>query len=282
MARSRKWYLSPQLWVEGFALVNLAGLAPDIYLAHSTNYFHHPVEYLPLAFSLVAPLLMLVANVSLSWSWPAPWRLLGHLVGWTSISVGLAGLILHLSSGFFQERTLANLVYAAPFAAPLSYTGIGLLLVMNRMVDSESMEWPYWVMFLALFGFGGNFVFSVADHAQNGFYHWTECIPVVSSALAVGFLTVPFLITVDRPFLILCTCILLIQAAVGLLGFYFHLSADLRGSSPNLFDNLVYGAPVLAPLLFPNLALLSFIGICVLGIHLQPTAPPPEPTREFI
>lgn len=282
MARSRKWYLSPQLWVEGFATVNLAGLAPDIYLAHSTNYFRHPVEYLPLAFSLVAPLLMLVAIGSWKWSWPALWRNLGHLVGWTSIAIGLAGLILHLESGFFQERTLAKLVYAAPFAAPLSYTGIGLLLVMNRMVDAESMEWPYWVMFLALFGFGGNFVFSVSDHAQNGFFHWTESIPVVSSALAVGFLTVPFLITISRPYLIVCTGILLIQATVGLLGFYFHLSADLHGWSPNLFDNLVYGAPLLAPLLFPNLALLSFIGIWVLGIHLPPTVSPPEPTREFI
>ena len=28
-----KWYLRPQVWLEAFALVNLGGLAPDIYLA---------------------------------------------------------------------------------------------------------------------------------------------------------------------------------------------------------------------------------------------------------
>ena len=54
------------------------------------------------------------------------------------------------------------------------------------------------------------------------------------------------------------------QGAVGLLGFYFHVAANLRGPSPRLFDNFVYGAPALAPLLFPNLVLLACIGLWVL------------------
>jgi len=43
------------------------------------------------------------------------------------------------------------------------------------------MEWPLWAIFLALGGFVGNFTFSVTDHAQNGFYHSSEWIPVCSS-----------------------------------------------------------------------------------------------------
>ena len=56
----------------------------------------------------------------------------------------VAGLLWHLEGRFFRELTLESLVYTAPFAAPLAYTGLGLLLIMNRMVDPESPEWPRW------------------------------------------------------------------------------------------------------------------------------------------
>ncbi len=46
-------------------------------------------------------------------------------------------MIWHLRGDFFQEQTLKNLVYTAPFAAPLAYTGLGLLLILDRMVDAR-------------------------------------------------------------------------------------------------------------------------------------------------
>jgi len=269
MARS-KWYLDHRLLLELFALVNLAGLAPDIYLAHSTNSFRDRAEYVPLYFSLAAPPVLLLA-LALWRGSDAAWRWLGHLVGWCAVAVGVVGLILHLGSHFFQERTLASLVYAAPFAAPLAYTGIGLLLVMNRLVDPDSADWPRWVLLLALGGFVGNFIFSLADHAQNGFFHPAEWVPVASSAFAVGFLLVPFLTQVDRRYLRWCVAMMLVQAAVGLLGFYYHTAANLRGQSPIRFDNFVYGAPAMAPLLFPNLALLVFIGLWRLHSSFGPS-----------
>ena len=48
---------------------------------------------------------------------------------------------------------------------------------------------------------------------------------------------------------------------VGLLGFYFHGMAITRGTAPNLIENLIFVAPLFAPLLFPNLALLAAIGL---------------------
>jgi hypothetical protein len=270
MANARtSWYRNHQLWLEAFVLVNLAFLAPDIYVAHSTNLFRHAAEYIPFYFSLASPLVLLAALAA----WRRRhttnvWRLLGHLVGWTSAAVGIVGLIFHLESRFFREETLESLVYAAPFAAPLAYTGIGLLLVMNRMVDAESVEWPYWVLFLALGGFVGNFIFSLTDHAQNGFFYVSEWVPVASSAFAVGFLLVPFLVRVERSYLAVCAAVMLAQATVGVLGFYYHTAANLHGSSPSVFDNFVYGAPAMAPLLFPNLVLLTFIGLWVLRRHL--------------
>ncbi len=257
------WYARPRLWLEAFALVNLAFLALDIYLAHSENSFRHPAEYVPLVFSLASPPLLLIALLALVWSREGLWRVLGYLVGATAVAVGVAGLIWHLESRFFRELTLESLVYTAPFAAPLAYTGLGLLLIMNRLVDPESVEWPRWVLLLALGGFVGNFIFSLADHAQNGFFRAVEWLPVGSSAFAIGFLLVPFLVPVGRPFLAACAAVLLVQGGVGVLGCYYHTEANLHGPSPSLFDNFIYGTPALAPLLFPNLVLLALIGLGV-------------------
>jgi hypothetical protein len=264
MEPAAKWYRSPRMWVELFALFNLTGLVPDIFLAHSTNFFKHRTEYIPLIFSIISPIaltpaVLLLAKGKLRW-----WKILGYIVGWCSVLIGVGGLVLHLESQFFQLQTLASLVYAAPFAAPLAYTGIGFLLIMNRMVDADGMEWPLWVIFLALGGFLGNFIFSVTDHAQNGFYHRSEWIPVCSSALAVGFMLVPLIMRVSRKFLQLCAWLMLFQAAVGLIGFGLHLRADIYGVGPTFFDRVVYGAPIFAPMLFLDLVILAAIGLWVL------------------
>jgi hypothetical protein len=269
MPSPNKWYREPFLWLELFVIVNLSFLSLDIYLAHSINKFRHEAEYLPLWFSLVAPPLLVVGLLlGERWGYTAVWRDVGHLVGWCAIALGLIGVILHLDSRFFYERTIKSLVYAAPFAAPLAYTGLGLLIVLNRTVDRNSEEWPRWVLLLGLGGVLGNFIFSLTDHAQNGFYHWTEWIPVASSAFAVGFLTTIYLTPVTRRFLALCAIVLVIQAVVGVLGFVLHNRANLHGPSPNAFDNFVFGAPALAPMLLPNLSLLCGLALWVLRTHI--------------
>lgn len=71
----------------------------------------------------------------------------------------------------------------------------------------------------------------------------------------------PILMQVDGRYLFVCSLVMLVQAGVGVLGFYYHTAANLRGPSPRAFDNFIYGAPALAPLLFPNLVLLAGIGL---------------------
>lgn len=269
------WLGDSQLWLESFVTVNLAFLALDIYLAHSVNQFRHEAEYWPLYFSLVSPVLMMAAIVvRWQWGWLAAWRDLGYLVGWLAVAIGLTGTMLHLDSRFFYERTLKSLVYAAPFAAPLAYTGLGLLLIMNRLVAPRTQEWAQWVVLLALGGFVGNFIFSLTDHAQNGFYHWTEWIPVVTSALVVGCLLSLFATPPSRNFLWLCVAVLGIQVLTGLLGFALHTAANLDKPGP-MYDNFIHGAPPLAPMLFPNLALLCLIGLRELWGHVPATETSP-------
>jgi hypothetical protein len=275
--RPSEWWADPLSWVEMFALANVAFLAVDIALAHAVNAFANPAEFVPLAFSLVAPLVLLV-SILRGGLRPSPVhrsrldRWLGLGVGWGSVAVGVAGLLLHLDSAFFQEQTLKNLVYTAPFAAPLAYAGVGLLLILNRMVDAGTVEWARWVVFLALGGFVGNFVLTLSDHAQNGFFHPSEWVGVVASAWAVSSLCAVLVVFDNRPLLGLALALMVAQVGVGLLGFYLHLAADLRAASGPLRDRILYGAPVFAPLLFADLALLAVIALWAIARTQTPAA----------
>jgi hypothetical protein len=262
------WKRDHQLWIEVFVLFNLAGLSADIFLAHSQNRFANSLEYIPLIFSIAATGLLALVLVCRQ-RWTVVWRDVGHLIGWLAILVGLGGVVLHLDSRFFEERTIRSLTYAAPFAAPLAYTGLGLLLIANRLVPPEAPEWPRWVLLLTMGGFIGNFVFSLTDHAQNGFFNPAEWIPVVSSAFAIGFLVVPFLFDVNDAYLRLCVAVLAVQALIGVAGFVFHALSVVRQPAQTLFERLMTGAPPLAPMLFPNLAVLALLALQVLGAQLR-------------
>jgi len=259
-APNDRWWNQPELWVEAFAILNIGFLTFDIYLAHSVNQFRNRAEYIPLLFSATAPL-VLIAALTQRKRRRALWKLLGRVVGWSAILVGLTGVIFHLESSFFYERTIRSLTYSAPFAAPLAYTGLGFLLVMNRMVDSESVAWAQWILLFTVGGFVGNFVFSLADHAGNGFFFAVEWVPVAASAVAIGFLFVPLFTKVSRWFIDVSAAILVVDAGVGLWGFVLHTMGNLQGPSIHPFDNFIYGAPPMAPLLFPNLMVLGIIGL---------------------
>jgi hypothetical protein len=266
----RPWQLA-----ELFAAGNLAFLAVDVWIAHATNAFERAPEWIPVVFSIAAPVLLVAAALlggrSIGGDYPlrapaAPIRVrfarnLGMLVGWASVAVGVGGMLLHLQSHFFEQQTIRNLVYTAPFVAPLAYAGIGLVLILDRMVDSESVEWAQWVVFLALGGFLGNFVLSLADHAQNGFFNRFEWVPVIAAAVAVAFLLLVVVRPGDRMLLRATGWVLAAQAIVGMAGFFFHVRANLAAEGPNLFSKFVFGAPAFAPLLFANLAILAAIGL---------------------
>ena len=261
----------PRLAVEIFVIANLGFLALDVFIAHEVNAFERWPEWIPFYFSLAAPLL-LVIGLFLRRAHTA----LSFLVGWCSLAVGIAGMVFHLQSHFFGEETLKSLVYTAPFIAPLAYAGLGLLLIMDRMTDSESIEWAQWVVFLALGGFAGNFVLSLADHAQNGFFNRAEWIPVVAAALGCAFLLVVVTRPDDRTLLRATVTVMVVEMIVGAAGFAYHLRGNLAQPSPRLWDRFLYGAPIFAPLLFANLALLALLGIWALT-RSRSGAPAPSP-----
>jgi len=240
-----------------FLIANLAFLTVDIWIAHSVNSFARWEEWIPFAFSLISPLLLTAALLR-----RPPANRLVLAVGSASILVGLAGLLFHLQSQFFGRFTIKSLVYTAPFAAPLAYSGIGFLIMMNRWVSNDRPDWNRWVLFFAAGGFLGNFVLTLCDHAQNGFFYWSEWIPVCAGAAAAGFLISAFLsVRLPDRFKRWCWGVLFVQFVVGIAGFFFHLYGNFLNPMTNWWGKIVYGAPIFAPLLFPNLALLAAIGL---------------------
>lgn len=265
----KKWLKYRVLIIEIFVLANLGFLALDIYIAHSTNKFHHAAEWAPFFFSLLAPVLLAVELLQNKSNEGPRKNFLGFLVGYSSIIMGLVGMLFHLNSQFFAEQTIKSLVYTAPFIAPLAYAGLGFLLLLNRMVDDEKLEWGQWLVFLAFAGFLGNFILSLCDHAQNGYFRWTEWIPVISGAFAVGFLATILLAKCGKKFYDICLKLMFIQILVGVIGFYFHVMAVSHGKAPDIFENIVYSAPVFAPLLFAVLAVLAGFGLTDLKTKLS-------------
>ncbi len=265
--------------VEAFAASNLAFLTIDLWFAHSMNHFASPAEWIPLIFSIVATLLLLPGLIS---GTPSEGR--AHVLGWwvgvAAIAIGITGLILHLHKTFFIENTLHNLVYTAPFAAPLAYAGLGLLLLLVRTERAGSPEFARWVLLLAAGGFAGNFALALADHAQNGFFHRTEWISVVAGAFGTVFLTLVVMRPDDHPLARACQFVLLLEIGVGAVGEGLHLKAIWNGSSASLLENSIYAAPLFAPLLFIDLAMLGFLGMLARQISETeafepiPTSPP--------
>src|SRR5690242_1890161 len=100
-----RWWADPQIWLETFVISNVGFLTFDIFLAHSVNQFRNRAEYVPMIFSATASV-TLIAGLVLKNRLPRLWRWLGFLVGALAIGVGLAGVVLHLQSHFFYERTL--------------------------------------------------------------------------------------------------------------------------------------------------------------------------------
>ncbi len=254
------WRDRPRDLVDAFAWSNLTFLAVDILVAHSANQFKHREEWIPFFFSVfcAVPLILSLRRICNPAAEPVSLRMV-KICGGISILIGISGLGYHLASQFLRQQTIKNLVYTAPLIAPLAYAGIGLLLLFNR-TTRESRDWAHAMLFLAIGGFFGNFVLTLCDHAQNGFFYREEWVAVISAALAVGFLSATILMTPGGAWPRIIGSVMALQAIVGMVGLGFHLRGEIlqRGLT---WDALVFGPPIFAPLLYPNLAIVAAFGL---------------------
>jgi hypothetical protein len=255
MNLTKKFVIKKRILLEIFLIFNLFFLTFDILIAHAVNSFQHEAEFVPLIFSFVGSIILAILFLYKN-RWPGVSKNANILIGSISVFVGVLGLYFHLESSFLIDPNLKNLVYTAPVVAPLSYAGIGVLLIVNAVFSSKDVVWIKTTLVCGYLGLLGNFILSVCDHAQNDFFHLTEWIPVIASAAALALFAPLPMGKPNRGLVLCCEVVLLVQVLVGVIGFVFHLFANLASTGGKPVEAFVFGAPIFAPLLFINLAIL--------------------------
>jgi hypothetical protein len=240
-----------------FAAANLVFLLLDVAIAHSA-FLHSRAELIPLFVSGVGgPLALLVALVPRSgWSRGVLW-----IAAAAAVATGIAGLILHVGAESLMRPTLHRLVYSAPVIAPLSYAGLGVLLLAAEHARDE-LQRGRWVELLTGLGLFGNFALCLLDHAQNGFWAPIEWLSVAAGALGgLAFVTAAAAREERVNERLFLWIVVALMAGTGMLGAALHLRAVLASTAPSLLQRVQYGAPAFAPLLYVDLAVLGAIGL---------------------
>ena len=108
-----------------------------------------------------------------------------------------------------------------------------------------------------------SFAFLVLDvflaHSVNDFRYRAEWIPFVFSMAATLLLAAA--LPGRRAIRGSCAYGAGIVVGAGSIALCLHVAADVNGLSASLYENFVHGAPVFAPLLFVDLAVLAAIGL---------------------
>jgi len=240
-----------------FGAANLLFLLVDVALAHS-SFQRSRAELVPIAVSAAGGSLALLCAMIPE----GPLTRAGlWMVAIASICTGVAGLLMHLGADALVHPSLHRLVYSAPIIAPLSYAGLGLLLLAAEYAPSPRARGRL-LLLLAGLGMAGNFALCLLDHAQNGFWapiEWLSVAAGAAGALAmIGAAAVPDRREQEERFLWI---LLAAMAGVGVLGSALHLRSVMASHESTLLARFQYGAPVFAPMLFVDLAALGALGL---------------------
>jgi len=141
-------------------------------------------------------------------------------------------------------------------------------------IDSESVKKEFaehardelqrgrWVELLTGLGLFGNFALCLLDHAQNGFWAPIEWLSVAAGALGgLAFVTSAAAREERVNERLFLWIVLALMAGTGVLGAALHLRAVLASTAASLLQRVQYGAPVFAPLLYVDLAVLGAMGL---------------------
>src|SRR5512146_1444904 len=262
-----------------FVGINLFFTGLDVALAHSINYFIPVYEWIPiLYFPFGAISCFIISFQPAPKKWAAPIHIALMCVG---ILVGVLGTAFHLNAILnpLGSLTWTWVVFGSPILAPLAFAGISLLGLYAITEEVDGQEGMLNVPGLGTFhapisrakhflwlgglGFGASALTSIIDHAQYGYTPY-KMIAIVFGVFAT---TVVLTITLSKTwtkrdeFVYFWTMIAAI--VVGVLGFGFHLSADLAGTGELSLERMLVFAPVFAPLLYGDLGMLGLLVVAL-------------------
>lgn len=258
-----------------FAGVNFLFTGLDVALAHSIDDFIPVYELIPVYIAPLCAASCLLLSTRIA---PKGWIAIMHL-GLMGIGMmtGLLGTAFHANAVLNPAGylTWAWVVFGSPILAPLSFCGISLigLYATTREVEGSPgvLEVPGLGTFKAPIsrqrhflwcvglGFAGSALTSLIDHAQYG-YTFYKLIAIVFGLFATAVvLTLAVSRTWTRGDELVYFWTMISAVGVGVLGFGFHLSADLAGTGQVSLERILAFAPVFAPLLFSDLGVLGLL-----------------------
>ncbi|MEO8398264.1 MAG: hypothetical protein ABI550_00465 [Ignavibacteriaceae bacterium] len=258
-----------------FVGINLFFTGIDVALAHSINSFVPVYEWIPIYFSPIGAMSCFVISFQPT---PKKWSALIHIsLMVIGILVGIIGMAFHMNAVLnpLGRLSWAWLVFGSPILAPLAFAGISLLGLYGITEELPNQPGMLKVPGIGIFhapisrdkhflwlvglGFGASAVTSIIDHAQYG-YNIYKLIAIVFGLFATSVVLTIALSkewTKKDEFVYFWTMIVAI--IIGVLGFGFHLSADLAGTGEISLERMLVFAPVLAPLLYGDLGMLGLI-----------------------
>ena len=264
-----------------FAGMNFIFTGLDVALAHSINEFIPVYELIPV---YISPLCAASCILLSSRAEPRGWLAVVHIALMAlGVSVGLLGTAFHANAVLNPagHLTWAWVVFGSPILAPLAFCGISLIGLYATTQDVKGRPGVLEVPGLGTFkapisrdrhflwlvglGFAWSAVTSLIDHAQYGYSVYKLIAIVFGLYSTTVVLTAATSRTWSRGDELVYFWTMIAAVVVGILGFGFHLSADLAGTGQISLERILAFAPVFAPLLFSDLGVLGLLVVAEPG-----------------
>jgi hypothetical protein len=258
-----------------FVGINLFFTGIDVALAHSINSFVPVYEWIPIYFFPLGAMSCFIISFQAN---PQRWSALIHIsLMAAGILVGVIGMAFHMNAVLnpLGHLSWAWLVFGSPILAPLAFAGIsllGLYAVTEEVPGSPGelkvpalgtfhapISRDKHFLWLVGLGFGASAITSIIDHAQYGYTAY-KLIAIVYGLFATSVvLTIALSKHWSKNDELVYFWTMIAAIIVGVMGFGFHLSADLAGTGEISLERMLVFAPVFAPLLYSDLGMLGLI-----------------------
>lgn len=256
-------------------------LAVEIYLAHSISGTIVPYEWIPIIFGVIAGVVLgFAGTVALRNRLLAMWISLPTYLA--SIVVGFLGAYFHISRAVLagapagQQVSISLTIWAPPVLAPLTFALVGVLGLSAIWVEqpmesgtlvffggrriqlpfSKTRGYLFWVSMAML----ATLISSVLDHARTNFENPWLWVPTAAGilgvvvSLGVGAINKPSKGDVWVYFVSMVVIII-----VAVTGAVLHALSNLSVNNTIVAERFIRGAPILAPLLFADIASLGIV-----------------------
>lgn len=280
-ARLDRLPLSRDQFMLLMAAINEIFLSVDIYLAHNINGTITRSEWIPIIFGVTAGVLLLIAGL-IALRYRSLASILATLVLIGSIVVGGLGISFHLSRTLLLESAgdsqtvLDALVWAPPLLGPMFFALVGVLGISAAWIESppnsgrlllpgnRSVQMPYsktraYFLIVSVFILAAT-LSSVLDHARFNLNNPWVWLPTMAGLFGVAVsLIMGFIARPTRWDISVYIGAMLLLLLVALIGFVLHVNTSLIPRGTIVVERFIRGSPLLAPLLFANVALLGLL-----------------------